>query len=323
MFQFFVSPGQITPEGVVITGSDVNHIKNALRMKSGEQVRVSDQQGGNFLCEVAAISQEQVALKIIRPCAGTELPVKATLFQGLPKGDKMEMIIQKGVELGACEIVPVAMQNCVVKLDGRKAAARQARWQAIAESAAKQSKRSLIPQVLPVRSFAEAVEYAKTLDLCLMPYEQARGMAYTIDADLQCNIHNLPHIRKKYRDSAGQVAEPQSQQQYPKTVIRRLQHIHIGQVAIQHKQQHHKSHKKNMYKNRRKYFYNWKDINVEYHLFDQVIILRQNSRPCADAVGKEKPWHNPRHQPQHIRQRKLPTDGSAHPYCLLKHKPVN
>ncbi|MCI9492104.1 MAG: 16S rRNA (uracil(1498)-N(3))-methyltransferase [Lachnospiraceae bacterium] len=179
MFQFFVSPGQITPEGVVITGSDVNHIKNALRMKSGEQVRVSDQQGGNFLCEVAAISQEQVALKIIRPCAGTELPVKATLFQGLPKGDKMEMIIQKGVELGACEIVPVAMQNCVVKLDGRKAAARQARWQAIAESAAKQSKRSLIPQVLPVRSFAEAVEYAKTLDLCLMPYEQARGMAYT------------------------------------------------------------------------------------------------------------------------------------------------
>ena len=92
MFQFFVSPGQITPEGVVITGSDVNHIKNALRMKPGEQVRISDQQGGDFLCEVAAISQEQVALKIIRPCAGTELPVKATLFQGLPKGDKMEMI---------------------------------------------------------------------------------------------------------------------------------------------------------------------------------------------------------------------------------------
>lgn len=163
----------------MITGSDVNHIRNALRMKPGEQVRISDQEGGDYLCEITEIGQSQVALKVIRPCAGTELPVKATLFQGLPKGDKMELIIQKGVELGVSEIVPVAMQNCIVKLDGKKAAARQARWQAIAESAAKQSKRSLVPAILPVCGFQEAVEYAKTMDVRLLPYEQARGMAYT------------------------------------------------------------------------------------------------------------------------------------------------
>lgn len=179
MFQFFVEPKQLTAGQAVITGSDVNHIRNVLRMKCGGQVRISDQEGGDFLCEIAEIHSEQILLNILEPCQGTELPVKVTLFQGLPKGDKMELVIQKGVELGVSEIVPVAMKNCVVKLDAKKAENRRARWQAIAESGAKQSKRSIVPEVKPVCSLKEAAKYAAAMDVRLLPYEQARGMAYT------------------------------------------------------------------------------------------------------------------------------------------------
>lgn len=181
MYNFFVEPSQIQGNEVRITGRDVNHIKNVLRMRVGEELSVSNGvDSKEYRCGIEGFGEDCVFCKVrFVKEADMELPSKVFLFQGLPKGDKMEMIIQKGVELGVCEIVPVAMQNCIVKLDGKKAAARQARWQAIAESTAKQSKRSLIPQVLPVCSFAEAAEYAKNLDLCLLPYEQARGMAYT------------------------------------------------------------------------------------------------------------------------------------------------
>lgn len=179
MFQFFVEPEQLTAGQAVITGSDVNHIRNVLRMKPGGQVRISNQTGGDFLCEIAEIHPEQILLNILEPCRGTELPVKVTLFQGLPKSDKMELVIQKSVELGVSEIVPVAMRNCVVKLDAKKAENKRARWQSIAESGAKQSKRSMVPNVKPVCSLKEAAEYAAAMDMRLMPYEQARGMAYT------------------------------------------------------------------------------------------------------------------------------------------------
>ena len=179
MFQFFVEPEQIREDIVIITGSDVNHIRNVLRMKPGEQVRISDNCGGDYLCEIQEITAEQVALHILETCANTELPVKVTLYQGLPKSDKMELIIQKAVELGVSEIVPVSMKNCVVKLDEKKAKSKQSRWQSIAESAAKQSKRSVIPTVGAVMTFAQAVEQAKNMDVRLVPYEQERGMAYT------------------------------------------------------------------------------------------------------------------------------------------------
>ena len=181
MYQFFVEPGQIAGQEAVITGSDVNHIKNALRMRVGEQVRISDNEGKGFLCEIAEIGKEQVRLQIQKACQGTELPVRVTLFQAIPKGDKMEWAIQKSIELGVYEIIPVAMQNCVVKLDAKRAEAKRTRWQAIAESAAKQSKRSIIPKIGSVRSFWEAMEDAKGLDTRLFPYEQERGMAHTLE----------------------------------------------------------------------------------------------------------------------------------------------
>lgn len=179
MFQFFVEPGQIAQKQVIITGSDVNHIKNVLRMKPGDQVRISDSQGQDYFCEIQEITGEQVMLRMQERCADTELPVRITLFQGLPKSDKMELIIQKAVELGIHQIIPVAMKNCVVKLDAKKAKAKQTRWQAIAESAAKQSKRSVIPRVGEVMGFAQAAEQAQHMDVKLVPYENQRGMAHT------------------------------------------------------------------------------------------------------------------------------------------------
>lgn len=179
MFQFFVEPEQITTENVTITGSDVNHIRNVLRMKSGDKVRISDNCGEDYLCEITEVTSDQITLHILEHCDNTELPVKITLFQGLPKSDKMELIIQKAVELGVNEIIPVAMKNCVVKLDEKKAKSKQSRWQAIAESAAKQSKRSVIPKVGEVMSFSKAVERAKDMEVRLVPYENERGMAHT------------------------------------------------------------------------------------------------------------------------------------------------
>ncbi len=179
MYQFFVEPEQIQETEVIITGSDVNHIKNVLRMRAGEKVRISDNAGRDLYCEIGSIEGAQIILTIIKEAEGTEPSLKITLFQGLPKGDKMELVIQKAVELGVSEIIPVSMKNCVVKLDEKRAQAKQARWQAIAESAAKQSKRSIIPTVGMPMGFAQAVEYAKRLDWRILPYENQRGLAHT------------------------------------------------------------------------------------------------------------------------------------------------
>ena len=180
MYQFFVEEAQISETDIRIEGSDVNHIKNVLRMKCGEKVRISSNAGRNFFCTVSEITGEYVVADILEELhEDTELPNQIYLFQGLPKSDKMELIIQKAVELGAYEIIPVAMKNCVAKLDEKKAASKIARWQEIAKSAAKQSKRSLIPTVQMPLSYKLAVQKAKELDVILVPYENERGMQAT------------------------------------------------------------------------------------------------------------------------------------------------
>ena len=139
MYQFFVEDEQIANDLVIIEGSDVNHIRNVLRMKCGEKVRISSTSGRNFFGTIDRIAENVVEVCITEETAlDTELPCRICLFQGLPKSDKMELIVQKAVELGAAEVIPVAMKNCVVKLDAKKAAAKTARWQEIAKSAAKQ-----------------------------------------------------------------------------------------------------------------------------------------------------------------------------------------
>lgn len=116
----------------MITGPDVNHIKNVLRMKPGEQILLSDGKGANCLCEITEIENSRVLARILPELVeDTELPVEVTLYQGLPKGDKMEFIIQKCVELGVSRIVPVEMARSVVKLDKKKEEAKRKRWQGI------------------------------------------------------------------------------------------------------------------------------------------------------------------------------------------------
>lgn len=180
MFQFFVDADRIGVDTISIVGEDVNHIKNVLRMKPGTQVRISNMEDKDYICEIIELNDDEVVAKIVDVDEeGTELPSKVYLFQGLPKADKMETVIQKNVELGVYSIVPVSMKRCVVKLDAKKAKSKKERWQKIAESAAKQSKRMIIPTVEDVHSFKEAVEFAKTLDVILLPYENASGMEAT------------------------------------------------------------------------------------------------------------------------------------------------
>ena len=164
MYQFFIEDENAAEDFVTIEGSDVNHIKNVLRMKPGEKIRVCTRNGQNYFCSISDITESFVRADILeKEAESTELPCRIYLFQGLPKNDKMEWIIQKTVELGVYEVIPVTMKNCVVKLDDKKAKSKVTRWQAIAESAAKQSKRSLIPEVKMPMSYKEAVAYAKGL----------------------------------------------------------------------------------------------------------------------------------------------------------------
>lgn len=177
MYRFFIEDGINSGSEIRISGSDYNHIKNVLRMKKGEEVLISDGKDREYLCSISEITDEEVILSI-EDIMGTsrELPTKITLFQGLPKGDKMEQIIQKTVELGVTEIVPVAMKRCVVKLDAKKAGKKVERWNGIALSAAKQSKRGIIPEVKDVVSYQEAVKMASSMDAILVPYENAEGI---------------------------------------------------------------------------------------------------------------------------------------------------
>lgn len=180
MYRFFVEKYQIHDGRVDITGEDVNHIRNVLRMRPGEEVLISTGDEWEYTCAIERLEEDRVTLRVedaSRP--GRELASKIWLFQCLPKGDKMETVIQKAVELGAYTVVPVASSRCVVKLDERRAAQKAVRWNAIAEAAAKQSKRLIIPEVRSVMRFRDALEAAADLDVKLIPYERQDGMEGT------------------------------------------------------------------------------------------------------------------------------------------------
>lgn len=181
MYQFFVETSQIQGKKIVITGKDVNHIKNVLRMQPGEEIAVSNgEDGKEYRCGIEELYDDEIicSLRFVKE-DGVELPSKIYLFQGLPKADKMELIVQKAVELGVYEIIPVATKRAVVKLDEKKAKTKINRWQTISESAAKQSKRRIVPKIHEVMSFKEAVVYAKDKEVKVIPYELAEGMEKT------------------------------------------------------------------------------------------------------------------------------------------------
>lgn len=178
MHWFYVENSQIEEEKIRIFGSDVNHIKNVLRMQPGERIVICNGEGKDYYCRIEAISSEEVIAEIEEMNdTESELPAKIYLFQGIPKKDKMELVIQKAVELGVYEIIPVAMKRCVAKIEeGKKEKKKLERWQLISTSAAKQSGRGIVPKVHEVLTFKQALEYAKEMDAVIVPYELADGI---------------------------------------------------------------------------------------------------------------------------------------------------
>ncbi len=182
MYNFFVNENQKQDSQYFINGVDFNHIKNVLRMNIGDTFLVSEN-GVSNLCEIVNFENDTVIVKIIQENYNdTNLPIKIYLFQGIPKGDKMELVIQKCVELGVHEIVPVQMSRCVVKIEEKKKKTKRERWQTISESAAKQSKCNKIPEVSEILTYKQALAKAKDLDLLLVPYESKNGMKDTKQA---------------------------------------------------------------------------------------------------------------------------------------------
>lgn len=181
MYRFFVPEENVCDGEIRITGDDVNHIKNVLRMEQGEKVVVSCGQGTDYYCIISDIQEDHIQLMVQEETpAVSELPVQITLFQALPKKDKMELVIQKAIELGAVRIVPVKAKRCVVKLDAKKEEKKLTRWRTIAEAAAKQSGRGLIPEIHEAMSFTEALAYAKTMETVMIPYELCEDMAGSV-----------------------------------------------------------------------------------------------------------------------------------------------
>ncbi|MBR4881585.1 MAG: 16S rRNA (uracil(1498)-N(3))-methyltransferase [Clostridia bacterium] len=180
MPRFFVSRDAIKENEIEITGIDVNHIKNVLRMQPGEELEICDGEGNDYICVIKSLERDTVSLDIKEKYpSSTELKKKIYLFQGLPKSDKMELSIPKAVELGVYEIIPTVTSRCIVKIDAKKEDKKIARWQQIAEAAAKQSGRGIIPKIKAPMSFKEALGYAQSIDTVLVPYEKAEGIDST------------------------------------------------------------------------------------------------------------------------------------------------
>lgn len=178
MPRFFVQPEQINSHTALIKGPDVKHISRVLRMATGDSLTLLDGRGNVYRTEIVEINKEEVHCRILEQQAvNSEPKVHVTLVQGLPKGDKLETIIQKCTELGVSRIIPLAAARSVVKLDSKKAADRQQRWQRVAMEAAKQCRRAGIPEVEPLSDWATILTKLPPDALVLMPWEAARSQS--------------------------------------------------------------------------------------------------------------------------------------------------
>lgn len=193
MYHFYTEKANISDKSISIFGDDVNHIKNVLRMKEGEEIIICDSEGTDYHSRIISLGKDEVVAEIISSgISEAELPFRVHLFQGLPKKDKMEMIIQKSVELGVYEIIPVMTRRVIVKLDDRKKEeAKIKRWQTISESAAKQSGRGIIPEVSGCMSFKEALAAASGMEKVFIPYENADSSPDGMKASKEL-LENIP-----------------------------------------------------------------------------------------------------------------------------------
>ena len=175
MYHFYTDRSNIYDDHIVLEGADVNHIRNVLRMKDGEELIICDGEGTDHFCRIRGNDGKKLIADIMKSCGSeAESPAKIVLFQGLPKKDKMELIIQKAVELGASEIVPVMTKRVIVKTSpGEKESRKLERWQSIAKSAAEQSGRGIVPKVGNTLDLDEALKRSEELECRLIPYENA------------------------------------------------------------------------------------------------------------------------------------------------------
>ena len=188
MTRFFVTPAELQPGFIVLSGDNAAHAK-VLRLRIGEQVLVCDGQGKECLCTVSDIEPEQVCLVVNDTLESTsEARVKVSVYVAFPKGDKLELIIQKATELGAFEIVAFPSARCVSKPDEKSLRKKQERWQKIAASAAEQSGRGLIPEIVILGSYKQAVERAVLSDKSILFYENER--ATTLSMALNCGVYS-------------------------------------------------------------------------------------------------------------------------------------
>ena len=177
MPKFFVKQEQIEGNTILINGQDVNHISRVLRSQIGDELQICNSQtGDNYLCDIKEITQEEILCNIKEKLMDTvEGNVEVTIFQGLPKSDKMEYIIQKSVELGVYDITPIEMKRCVVKLNEKDKTKKQLRWQKISEVAAKQCGRDIIPEINNIINIKKVYEKIKNYDIVLVAYENEKN----------------------------------------------------------------------------------------------------------------------------------------------------
>ena len=176
MVRFFVEPAELQPDFLVLTGENAQHAK-VLRLKNGEEVLVCDGQGNECLCTISDVSPGQISLVVIdRRESETEASVQVSVYMAFPKADKLEHVIQKATELGAYEIVAFPSSRCVSRPDEKSLKKKLERWQKIAASAAEQSGRGRVPQVLVLPSFKTALERAAQADKALMFYENEHAV---------------------------------------------------------------------------------------------------------------------------------------------------
>lgn len=178
MSKFFVKENQIKNNIVKIIGQDVNHIRNVLRLNLEDQIKICNEDTSeNYNCSIKQIEKDEIICEIKEKVASqVESNVEITIFQGLPKADKMELIIQKSTELGASRFVPVALNRCIVKLSGKDAQKKIERWQKISEVAAKQCGRDLIPKIENIENIEEVKNQISDFDLFFVAYEQEKNV---------------------------------------------------------------------------------------------------------------------------------------------------
>jgi 16S rRNA (uracil1498-N3)-methyltransferase len=199
MPKFFVSQEQVDKEKIKIVGNDVNHIKNVLREKIGNKLTICNTDNRkDYLCEILKIEEDCIECKIKEELANdVESNVKVTIMQGLPKADKMELIIQKSVELGVYDITPIEMKRCVVKIDEKDKQKKMKRWQKISEVAAKQCGRNIIPNINSIINIKNICNSIKEYDIVLVAYENEKEV--TIKQELK-------KIKEKYNNKEIKIA---------------------------------------------------------------------------------------------------------------------